>query len=151
MRRRPVSFSTIMWSKHSRRIERIKRSTYAFCQGDCGALRTIPCAAEVGPQGYYLPRLPTCPPAIEYGFSKSRTTTLTTGSDPIPRLLRIFTGARDSIISSESIQPKSRKCTAPYLPRGRGKGRIHLSSVSSPAQSCTRPAAPPCEIVEPRG
>lgn len=37
-RRRWASLHTIMWSRHSRRIEPIARSTYPFCHGDRGAI-----------------------------------------------------------------------------------------------------------------
>src|SRR5262252_8490083 len=40
MRRRCGALSTIMWSKHSRRIEPISRSTNGFCQGLAGAETT---------------------------------------------------------------------------------------------------------------
>src|SRR5579859_1935901 len=39
MRRNPCSLKIITWSKHSRRIEPMSLSTYAFCQGERGALR----------------------------------------------------------------------------------------------------------------
>ena len=47
MRRRWRSLKITMWSRHSRRIEPITRSTYAFCQGERGAVMTsvIPIAS----------------------------------------------------------------------------------------------------------
>src|ERR1019366_8112703 len=38
IRRRCASPNTIMWSRHSRRIEPMSLSTQAFCQGDRGAI-----------------------------------------------------------------------------------------------------------------
>src|SRR5450756_157582 len=38
IRRRCASPNTIMWSRHSRRIEPMSLSTYAFCQGDRNAI-----------------------------------------------------------------------------------------------------------------
>jgi hypothetical protein len=40
VRRNDLSFHTIMWSRHSRRIEPTSRSTKGFCQGDRGAVST---------------------------------------------------------------------------------------------------------------
>src|ERR1700757_3533080 len=38
MRRRCTSPRTMMWSKHSRRIDPISRSATPFCQGEAGAI-----------------------------------------------------------------------------------------------------------------
>jgi hypothetical protein len=35
----PCSFTTITWSRHSRRMDPISRSTYAFCHGEREAVR----------------------------------------------------------------------------------------------------------------
>jgi hypothetical protein len=40
MRFKEDSLRMIMWSRHSRRSEPIKRSAYAFCHGDRGAVST---------------------------------------------------------------------------------------------------------------
>ena len=40
MRIRWASFNRMTWSRHSRRIEPIRRSTDGFCQGDRGAITT---------------------------------------------------------------------------------------------------------------
>src|ERR1700751_982247 len=45
MRRRCTSPRTMMWSKHSRRIDPISRSAKPFCQGEAGAVD----ARYVGP------------------------------------------------------------------------------------------------------
>src|SRR5882762_10433198 len=41
MRRRCTSPSTMMWSRHSRRIDPIIRSAKPFCQGEAGAIGLI--------------------------------------------------------------------------------------------------------------
>jgi hypothetical protein len=40
IRRNPVAFATMTWSRHSRRIEPMTRSTRPFCQGERGAVGT---------------------------------------------------------------------------------------------------------------
>jgi len=36
-----VCFCSTLWSKHSRRMEPISRSTYGFCHGERGALHFL--------------------------------------------------------------------------------------------------------------
>jgi hypothetical protein len=56
--RRWASFSTTMWSRHSRRRVPMSRSTYGFCQGDLGAVHPgAPRARRAGQSTGHDPRV----------------------------------------------------------------------------------------------
>src|SRR6476660_2965542 len=71
MRRRCTSPRTVMWSRHSRRIDPISRSAKPFCQGEAGAIG--------------LSRMPMCQSALDAGAIDPIAITDHVTRSPIPR------------------------------------------------------------------